>query len=96
MKTSVETYGGKTNPNVHPDGAEAAVNPLTSTLLVLIKTRCGENDCREERNTSQTHMHAHTHAHTNSPRSDGIQKTTTDCDIRGVDTCRNKKWRMTN
>lgn len=57
--------GGKKNPE-HAQGveAEAAVNPLTSTVLVLIKTRCRENDCREERNTqSDTHMHAHTYTH---------------------------------
>lgn len=56
---------GKKNPE-HAQGveAEAAVNPLTSTVLVLIKTRCRENDCREERNTqSDTHMHAHTYTH---------------------------------
>lgn len=57
--------GGKKNPeHAQGDEAEAAVNPLTSTVLVLIKTRCRENDCREERNTqSDTHMHAHTYTH---------------------------------
>lgn len=66
FQTSVETYRGKTNLNKQADKAEAAVNPLTSTLLVLIKTRCRENDCGEERNTSQTHMHACTHIHTHA------------------------------
>lgn len=39
--------------------------PLTSAVFVLIKTRCGENDCREERSTwSDKHKHAHTCTHT--------------------------------
>lgn len=80
--------GGKKNPeHAQGDEAEAAVNPLTSTVLVLIKTRCRENDCREERNTqSDTHMHAHTH--TRIPWCNSLQNTTTTgCNIRGVDTC---------
>lgn len=37
--------------------------PLTSAVVVLIKARCRENDCREERRTrSDEHTHAHTHA----------------------------------
>lgn len=51
--------------HAHRNIVKAAVNPLTSTVLVLIKTRCRENDCREERSTgSDTCMH--THMHTNS------------------------------
>lgn len=61
FQTSVETRRDKTNWNMQTGKSQAAVNPLTSTLLVLIKTRCRENDWREERNTSQTHMHTHTH-----------------------------------
>lgn len=49
----------------HGDKVRPAVHPLTSTLFVLIKTRCGENDCREERNTgSDKHRHAHAHTQT--------------------------------
>lgn len=49
----------------HGDKVRPAVCPLTSTLFVLIKTRCGENDCREERNTgSDKHRHAHAHTQT--------------------------------
>lgn len=50
------------NGQAHRDRVRPAVGPLTSTLFVLIKTRCRENDCREERNTgSDKHGHAHAH-----------------------------------
>lgn len=84
FQTSVETYRGKTNFSKRTNEVEAAVNPLTSTLLVLIKTRCRENDCREERNTSQTHKHAHAHT------LNDIQRTTISCDIGEDDTRKNK------
>lgn len=86
-QTSVETYRGKTNLNKQTDKAEAAVNPLTSTLLVLIKTRCRENDCGEERNTSQTHMHACTHAYSTHTHALPTEKPL--MVIREAGTCRN-------
>lgn len=43
------------------------LEPLTSAVVVLIKARCRQNDCREERRTrsdKHTHAHAHAQAHT--------------------------------
>lgn len=99
-------YGRDKTEQAHRDRVKAAVHPLTSTVFVLIKTRCRENDCREERNTgSDKHRHAHTHTyacihthtHTFSPkRSSQHHTTSTDWNIREGDTCINKtiEWEI--
>lgn len=64
------------------------LEPLTSAEFVLIKARCRENDCREERRTrSDEHTHAHTHAQRHT-----LQDTASS--HRGVCTCSNttKQW----
>lgn len=68
-------------------------NPLTSAVFVLIKARCRENDCREERRgghgQTNTRMHTRMHTHTAGHNEQPLGR-------RGVRTCRNstKEWEI--